>query len=78
MYDTGASSGLTPFKSDFFDDYQAVDISVKGVAGGGSIVGSGTILRRFKTTCGATFHLLAHGFHMPKADIRLESPQSIV
>ena len=69
MFDTGASLGLTSFKSDFLDDYQAIDISVKGVAGGGSIVGSGTILCRFKTRCGATLHLPAHGYHMPKADI---------
>ena len=44
MYDTGASSGLTPFKSISLDDYESVDISVKGVAGGGSIVDRFTIL----------------------------------
>ena len=41
-------------------------------------MGSGSILCRFKTRCGATLHLPAHGYHMPKADIRLESPQSII
>ena len=51
---------------------------MKGVAGGGSIVRGGTILRKFTTRCGSTVHLLAHGYHMPKADIHLESPQSII
>ena len=78
VFDTGASYGLSPFKSDFLDDYKSVNIDVKGVAGGGSIVGGGTILRRFKTRCGSTIHLPAHGYHMPKADIRLESPQSLI
>ena len=78
VFDTGASSGLSPFKCDFLSDYTPIKIDVKGVAGGGSIIGGGTILRRFKTRCGTKLLLPAHGYHFPEADIRLESPQSLI
>ena len=45
IFYTGVSSGLAPYRSDFMDDYKAVSIPVKGVAGGGQIVGTGTILK---------------------------------
>ena len=41
-------------------------------------MGAGTILRRFTTRCGAKIYLPAPGYHMPKADIHLESPQSLI
>ena len=78
VYDTVASSGLTPYRLDFLGDYELADISVKGVAGNGNIVGSGTTLCRFTTRCGQTVYIPAHAYHMPAADIRLESPQSII
>ena len=43
VFDTGASTGLSPFKSDFLDDYKKYQIGVKEIAGGGSIVDGGTI-----------------------------------
>ena len=78
VFDTGASSGLSPFRSDFLNNYEAVKISVKGVAGRGSIIGGGTILRKFTTRCGAKLFIPSHGYHFPEADIRLESPQSLI
>ena len=59
VFDTGASSGLTPFCSDFLDDYADINITVKGVAGNGSIVGTGTTLRRYTTRCGADVYIEA-------------------
>ena len=41
-------------------------------------MGGGTILRNFTTRCGTTLYLPAHGFHMKKSDIQLESPQSVI
>ena len=41
-------------------------------------MGGGIILHKFTTRCGTTLYLPAHGYHMPKADILLESPQSII
>ena len=78
IFDTGASSGLTPYRSDFMNDYKPVSIPVKGVAGGGQIVGTGTILRKFKSRCGEILYIPSHGYHMPDAQIRLESPQSLI
>ena len=38
----------------------------------------GTNLRKFTTTCGTTLYLPDHGYHMPKADIRLDYPQYFI
>ena len=51
---------------------------MKGVAGGGSIIGGGTILRRFKTRCGTKLLHPAYVYHFPATDIRLESSQSLI
>ena len=59
-------------------DYSKVNIKVQGVAGIGDIEGAGTILRRYKTRCGSTVYIPTLGYPMPKADIRLESPQSVI
>ena len=31
-----------------------------------------------KARCGSTVHVLAHGYHMLRADIHLESPQFFI
>ena len=59
-------------------DYSEVNIKVQGVAGIGDIEGAGTILRRYKTRCGSVVYIPTLGYHMPTADIRLESPQSVI
>ena len=78
VFDTEASPGLSPFKYIFLSDYKPVKMNVKGVTGGGSIIGGCTITRRFKTRCGTKLLLPAHGYHFPEADICLESPQSLI
>ena len=80
VFDTGAHSGFSSFKSDFLADYRSINIDLKRVAGRGSIIGGGTILRRFRTCCGSTMHLVAHKYHMPKGDIdiHIESPKSSI
>ena len=35
-------------------------------------------LRKFTTCCGTTLYFQAHGYHMPKSDIILESTQSVI
>ena len=77
VFDTGDSMGLTPFRSDFID-YQPADVSIKAVASTGKVVGIGTVLRKFKSRCGTTVYVPSVNFHMPAADIRLESPQSAI
>ena len=78
MFDTGASAGLTPYRCDCAPDYSKVNIKVQGVAGIGDIEGAGTILRRYRTRCGSTVYIPTLCYHMPAADIRLESPQSVI
>ena len=41
-------------------------------------MGGGTILRKFTTCRGTNLYLLAHGYQISKADIRLDPPQSII
>ena len=41
-------------------------------------MGDGAILRKCTTLCGTTIYLPAHGYHMPKACIRLEYTQSVI
>ena len=62
---------ISNLKSDFLDDYKCFYIGVKWIAGGGSILGSGTILQKFSTRCVTTLYLPSHGYHIPKSDIRL-------
>ena len=69
VFDTGSSTGLSHFKSDFLCYYKKCHIGAKGIAGGRSIVGGGTILRKFTTHCGTTLYLPAHGYHMPNSYI---------
>ena len=39
---------------------------------------SNTVLRRFNNRCGDTIYLPSHNYHMPQADIRLESPHYVI
>ena len=76
VFDTGASGGLTPFRSDFVT-YEKVQFDVKGVAGKGNVIGKGLVLQNFCTRCGNVIYISSHAFHMPTAEIRLESPKSL-
>ena len=44
VWDTGASSGLSPFRSDFLSDYEEVNLPVRAVGSIGQVVGRGTVL----------------------------------
>lgn len=77
VFNTGALTGLTPYKADFIN-YKPVDIEIKAVGSTGKVVGTGTTLWRFTTRCGRKVYLSSTSLHMPSSDIRLESPQSII
>lgn len=79
IFDTGASNGLTPYKSDFIPStYREMDLPVKTVASNGSIVGGGFILRKYKTRSGSIVYVKSFDYHMPSAEVRLTSPQSLI
>ena len=44
VWDTGASSGLTPFCSEFLSDYKEVNLPIRAVGSIGQVVGRGTVL----------------------------------
>ena len=77
VFNTGASTGLTPFRSDFID-YRPSDVSIKAVASTGKVIGIGTVLQKFKSRCGTTVFVPSVNFHMPAANIHLESPQNVI
>ena len=75
VYDTGASYGLTPFRSDFID-YQPCDIPVKDISKVNRVRGIGTVLYKFTATNGDLIYLPGLAYHLETADIRLFSPQT--
>jgi hypothetical protein len=75
IWDTGASYGLTPFCSDFFD-YVECDIPVWNVTKVNKIIGIGTTLHKFTNTEGKPVFLPCVSYHLPQTDIRLFSPQT--
>ena len=75
MWDTGASYGLTPFRSDFID-YEKVNIQVQDIAHTNYVVGVGTVMWKMSATNDDSIYLPIFCYHLPTADIRLMSPQS--
>ena len=57
IWDTGASFGLTIFRSDFID-YIEADITVKDVTKTNWVIGIGTTFTNLKMTKGGTYYFL--------------------
>ena len=75
IFDTGASIGLTPFRSDFID-YQVLDnVTVKDIARQNKVLGVGTVMWKFATRLGQEVFLPIVCYHVEHASIRLMSPQ---
>ena len=75
IWDTGASFGLTPFRSDFID-YVACTIPVRDVTRVNNVIGIGTTLHKFSDTKGFPVYLPCVSYHLPQTDVRLFSPQT--
>ena len=75
IWDTGASFGLTPFRSDFID-YVECDIPVRDVTKVNRVVGIGTTIHKFTDTNGNPVYLPCVSYHLPQTDVRLFSPQT--
>jgi hypothetical protein len=76
VWDTGASIGLTPFRSDFIDYLSLDGVTVKDIACINNVLGISTIMWKLPTTKGQPIYISAIAYHMPDCDIRLFSPQS--
>ena len=75
IMDTGASSSLTPFRSDFID-YVECNIPVKDVTKVNTVIGIGTAIYKFIDENGEEVFIPTLAYHLPETDIRLFSPQS--
>jgi len=74
IWDTGASAGLTPFRSDFID-YVECEIDVRDITKVNKVVGIGTTLHKFVDNNGNHVYLPCVSYHLPTMDVRLFSPQ---
>jgi hypothetical protein len=70
VWDTGASIGLTPFRSDFIDYLQLDGVTVKDIARTNSVLGIGTTMWKHPV------FIPAVAYHMPDCDICFFSSQS--
>ena len=75
ILDTGASYGLTPFRSDFIT-YEKVNVTVKDVSGSNKVQGFGLVLYKAVATNGEVVYLPGLAYHLKSTDIRLISPQA--
>ena len=75
IWDTGASIGLTPFKSDFIDYQKLENVHVKDIAQKNKVLGVGTVMWKFFTQSGREVFLPLVCYHVKHAEIRLMSPQ---
>ncbi len=74
IWDTGASYGLTLFRSDFID-YVKCAIPVRDVTKVNTVVGIGTTLHKFTDINGNPVYIPCVLYHLPKTDVCLFSPQ---
>jgi len=65
VWDTGASIGLTPFRSDFIDYLPLDGVTVKDIARANSVLGIGTIMWKLPTTKGHPVFIPVVAYHMP-------------
>ena len=73
--DTGASLGLTPYRTNFFD-YVEVNILVKDVTKMNYVVGIGTVIYKFQNDKDKDLFLPSIAYHLPTADLQLFSLQT--
>ena len=75
ILDTGASFGLTPFKSDFID-YVKYNILVKDVKKFNNVIGIVTKIHRFVDANEKYLFLPCIYYHLPTTDVQLFSPKT--
>ena len=75
IWDTRASFGLTPFRSDFID-YVEAEVAVKDVTKANKVIGIGTTLHKFRNDKGKSLFLPCVSYNMTSTDLSLFSPQT--
>jgi hypothetical protein len=67
VWDTGASFGLTPFRSDFIN-YTECSITVNDISRANTVIGIGTTCHKFQVN-GEDFFMPCLSYHLPTAEI---------
>ena len=77
VIDTGASFSLTPFLSDFTSPIEPTDVdSLTGLTDKVTVEGEGWVEWSVRDSHGQVAMIRTRAYHVPKADIRLMSPQT--
>jgi hypothetical protein len=77
IIDSGASVCITPFKTDFVS-YKPSTMKIKDLSSSNKVTGEGIIKWLFSDKDGTSVHIKVPGYHMPKAEVRLLSPQVLL
>ena len=78
IVDTGASCCITPHRHDFVEgSYKESEVKIKDLSGLNKVAGRGLIRWKVRDKLGQVQTLEIDGFHVPKASVRLLSPQSV-
>ena len=75
IWGTGASFGITSFRSDFID-YVEADIPVKDDTKINWVIGVGTTIHKFQNNQGKDVFLTFFSYHLPTTDVSLFYPQT--
>jgi hypothetical protein len=75
IIDSGASVCITPFKTDFVS-YKPSTTKIKDLSS--QVAGKGIVKWSFRDKDGTSVHIEVPGYHMPKSEVRLLSPQVLL
>jgi hypothetical protein len=76
IVDTGASCCISPHREDFIT-YSESKVKVKDLSGSNKVTGEGMISWKVLDKDGEEVEINLRAYHMPKASVRLLSPQSL-
>ena len=75
VWDAGASHGLTPLRANFIDS-EKCSVPVQDISKTNHVIGIGTVMHHFKASNGDNVCVPSIACHLPRAEIRLMSPQA--
>ena len=74
VFDTGASTGVTPHRDDFIEFFSS-DSQLTGIAQTASVCGKGTVCWHIRDDFGEIQEIRTQALYVPDAQVRLFSPQ---
>ncbi len=77
IIDSGTSVCITPFKTDVVS-YKPSTMKIKDLSSSNQVTGKGIVKWSFRDKDGTSVHIEVPGYHMPKAEVCLLSPQVLL